>query len=627
MTNKKGSSVKLYRAFGFGIGLLALVSTYLLARPFSNLQPPNTESQAKPAASAEKKKPEKPIDPQVAKAAANKKKAEELLNQCYQEALGTTPDLQADALTRIGKSMSQINRDRAIYIYQQAFQATQEMQDPSVAKDKAMRQMSMVMSVLPLDPEKALQFALKMDRIYPTSDDEAPPPIDFRAAALGMVASRIAQKNPDRAFEIVEDQIAQGNFDPNLITPVAMQLQEKRPAKAEQLFVEAINQFDRPEHDDIQAQNFCSLTSRLFHLNHALTAKALDLLVKAVDELGKKQQDQSVAFSFSTYGGGGKAAVGSVREFVAIQVVAMMRRLDPARAKQLEASYAQFSNQLNKFPNGVFPIGDSAGTQGGATTGQQMKMTLAGPGGVVSGSTASGSGGTTESASSANPGAGQNRNFQVIITQSSDQTGGSTPPKIDPNSIASQIQSQQQKNQAINQAANNPQTGINTAMQIESPTTRAEALARVAAVIYKTGPEKAKSLLSEAYNAAEKISDPFDQAEVYGYISDGYFNFDQDKALSVLMEAIGVADKALQKEKEAPQATPFRKGPPPEYWRSNQLYENLISRLARFDIDRAIAKADQIDDPRIRLMTKISMADYVLNDGTSEENMYRVMLK
>ena len=50
-------------------------------------------------------------NPKAGSAEANKKKAEQLLNRCYQEALGADPDLKAEALGRVAESMRKISKE------------------------------------------------------------------------------------------------------------------------------------------------------------------------------------------------------------------------------------------------------------------------------------------------------------------------------------------------------------------------------------------------------------------------------------------------------------------------------------------------------------------------------------
>ena len=167
---------------------------------------------------------------------------------------------------------------------------------------------------------------------------------------------------------------------------------------------------------------------------------------------------------------------------------------------------------------------------------------------------------------------------------------------------------------------------MNTITQLESPTDRAKALARVAGVIYKTDPEKGKSLLGDAYTAAEKITDPYDRASLYGYLADGYFNFDRDRAKALLTEAFPLVDKVIEQESNSPSTQPFASRLSPEFRRSNQLIQQLITSLSKLNIDEAISRADQISDKKMKLLTMINIADFILNDGKLDSPGIRIVL-
>jgi hypothetical protein len=558
-------------------------------------------------------------------AEANKKKAEELLNRCYQDALNSEPEVKADALNRIAKAMGKSPKERVLPILQQAFDATTEIQSQDSIQQKIQAQYSIVMMTTTRDLEKALQMALRMDRQLPTTDSPQSGVMNFRANALGMIASRLVGKDPDQAFEIVQQLISEGNFEPNFLAPVATAFKKNSPDKSEQLFIEAIHQFDKPTHGSFQVKDFVDLTARLFDLNHALSAKALDLIIPAIDDLEKTQQEEGLTFSITNVSDKGKTSVNSIREYVAIQAVAMMRRLDPERAKTLQETYARYNDLISKNPNGLLSIGSDGDSQTSApkTSTENVQTTETGLSQTAT---------TTRSmtpgnlASSPPAGSSSSSVNQTIFVVRNNPGGNSGSKPLDPNKWASQIQSQMQVDNAVRNATRDPQSAINSIAQIDSPADRAKAMARIAAAIYKTEPEKAKSLLGDAYTAAEKVSDPFDRGEIYGYIADGYLNFDRDRAQAVLTEAFDIANRAFETEANAPTSTPTPSRVPPEFRRSNLLYQHLLNSLSRLNVDEAIARADQISDKRLKLIALINIADSVLNDGQSNSSEIRIVL-
>jgi hypothetical protein len=197
---------------------------------------------------------------------------------------------------------------------------------------------------------------------------------------------------------------------------------------------------------------------------------------------------------------------------------------------------------------------------------------------------------------------------------------------VDTNRLAAQANAQMQVASAARLAQSDPQAALNMVGKIELPADRAKALARVAGVLAKTEPEKARGLLGEAYTAAEKVPDALDRATILGYIADGYSNMDRDRALAVYTEAFTVAEKAMEEEAKAPASTPFADRLPTEFRRSNQVYKQLLTGLSKLNIDEAILRSGQIGDKKIRLLMLISIADYILNDGQSSSSEVRIYL-
>ncbi|MDD5543350.1 MAG: hypothetical protein PHX83_09255 [Acidobacteriia bacterium] len=619
MISNEVLNVRLKPCFLVGLGLF-LSWTILFFGQSSDVKPEakaaDTRSATAAASAATNPNPSNSPDSSVdaakktkeAAKAKNKKKAQELLNRCYQEALGTPPATQAETLQHVAEAMQKIDKEKAVQIYQQAFAATQQLDasDRQVRKDAV--QFNLVLSMSGLDVEKALQLAQKMDIVYPSPDDPNPSPLRFRNNALSMLASRLAGKDPERAFQLVEDQITQGNYDPSFIAPVAIALSKTHPQQAEQLFIEAIHQFEKPTDDFIQVQSFVNLTSRLFDLNHSLSQQAVELILKEVDRLQKKQKEDNTSFVMTSVNSQGKSySVNSMAEYAAVQAIAMMRRLDPERAKQLEEQYADFRNSIAKNPNGLFPFGNTPDP-----TSQTSSSESSAPGGTAS-----------------NPSTGQrtvNQERTIFIsTGGSSGSSGASQPKPDPSQLTSQIQNQMKLNQAARLATTDPNAALNMVTQLTNPTDQAKALARIGVALANTDPEKAKGLLSDAYTAAQKVEDPYDRAQILGYVGDGYSQLDPARAQTVLGEAFHAADQVVE-EQAKNNSGPGSNLKLTLFQPADELFKQLVSALAKINIDAAIARSEQISDQKSKLMALVQVAGIVLNDGVMPDTGMRIMV-
>ena len=93
------------------------------------------------------------------------------------------------------------------------------------------------------------------------------------------------------------------------------------------------------------------------------------------------------------------------------------------------------------------------------------------------------------------------------------------------------------------------------------------------------------------------------------------------------MEAFAIADKVMENEANAPTATPFDKQAPPQFRSSQELYQQLLDSMGRLNIDEALNRASKIPDPKVRLLSEISIADNILNDGKTEQPGIRIQIR
>ena len=115
---KRLSALVLYAAVGVVLGWTILICAQ---QPSDKIVLPEPQKEAsKPASNKEEMHRS---DAKADMTAANRKKAEDLLNKCYQDGLNSEPEEKAEALSRIADSMRKINKERALFIFQQAFEA------------------------------------------------------------------------------------------------------------------------------------------------------------------------------------------------------------------------------------------------------------------------------------------------------------------------------------------------------------------------------------------------------------------------------------------------------------------------------------------------------------------------
>ncbi|MBZ5551718.1 MAG: hypothetical protein LAO21_03280 [Acidobacteriia bacterium] len=524
--------------------------------------------------------------------AERKKKAQNLLNRCYQEALQSEPRVKMALLLDIARSMAGIDRKQGILIYEQAFNAAQELQGSENATVRAMNQSNIARMVYGYDPEKALELALRIESM-PGSVSQ----VNIGLGALGFMVVRLADKDPERAFGIVREEMAHGDCLKSLIVPMAVALQKKRPELAETLYIEAIHQFDKPVTNAPAFVDFIDMASSLFDLNRALTSQAVGIILNAIDDMGDHPPDLDVQWEI--FDGNTKTSYDGVREYAMSKVLPLVRRMDPERAKGLEEKFSASRALLPKSP------GREVGSMSEYSTAPPAKPSTQTP---DNSSTPSPSG---------PPPASTMPTYSRMTLIHRDAVGAPTKPPID---FSARRAAEQARMESVNQVAlaaqlarEDPEAAQALLKTIPPGPSRVKAMASTAMALSKKDPEQAKSLLNEAASATEKLPDPYDQAECDGLIAGGFLLFDQDRAQQILKEALKLADQLAQEEEErksnpkppAGVATTFRSPQP--------LFSMLLSTLARLNIDDAMARAEGIKDKETKLRAMVQIANALLN--------------
>jgi hypothetical protein len=524
--------------------------------------------------------------------AERKKKAQNLLNRCYQEALQSEPHEKIYMLLDIARPMEGIDRKQGILIYEQAFNAALELQGSENAIARAMTQSNIARMVYASDPEKALELALRIESM-PGSVSQA----NIRLGALGFMVVRLADKDPERAFGIVREEMAHGDCLRTLVVPMAVALQKKRPELAEALYIESIHQFERPVTDAPAFADFIGMASSLFDLNRALTGQAVEIILKAIDDMADHPPDLDV--QLETFDGKTKTSYDGVREYAISKVLPMVRRMDPERAKGLEEKFSANRALLPKSP--------------ATELGSMSEYSMASPA-KPSPPTPDSSGAQTPSGPPIPSGLPTYSRMTLIHR---DAVGAPTKPSVD---FSARRAAEQARMESANQvfqigrlAREDPEAAQARLKTLAPGPSRVKATATMALALIKKDPEQAKSLLNEAAAATEKLSDPYDKAECDGLIARGFLQFDQDRAQQILKEALKLADQLAQEEEER-KSNPKPPAGVANTFRSPQpLFSMLLGTLASLNLDDALARAEEIKDKETKLRALVQIANAMLS--------------
>ncbi|MGB7623728.1 MAG: hypothetical protein WBN92_15390 [Terriglobia bacterium] len=524
--------------------------------------------------------------------AEKKKKAQDLLNRCYQEALQSEPHVKMSMLMEIARSMAGIDMKRSMLIYEQAFTATLELQGPENATTRVVSQSNIARMVYGFDLEKGIEMALRIESI-PGSGRQA----NMRLATLGSMVVRLADKDPERAFGIVREEMAHGDCLGTLVIPMAVALQKKRPELAETLYIEAIHQFNKPVMDAPAFVDFIGMASSLFDLNRGLTAQAVEIILKAIDDMGDHPPDVDVQLEISD--GKTKTTYDGVREYAISKVLPLVRRMDSERAKRLEE---KFSANRALLPNSP---GREAGSMSEFSTAPPAKPSAQTP-----------DGSSAQRPSEPPPASGMFPYSRMTLIHRDAPAAPAKPP-VDFSAMRAAEQARMESANQVVQigrlAMEDPVAAQARLKTLTPGPTRVKAMATMALALFKKDPEQAKSLLNDAASASEKLSDPYDQAECDGLIAGGFLLFDQARAQQILKEAFKLADQLAQEEEERKSNPKPPAGVVTTFHSPQSLFLRLLGTLAKLNIDDAMVRAEEIKDKGTKLQALVRIVNVMLS--------------
>ncbi len=555
---------------------------------------PISQDPARKAADQTAGQTAKPAEVKGAKASApsdpvavRRKKAQNILNQCYEEALESDPNVKLPLLLNIAQRMVQIDRERGLFIYEQAFNAIPENGSSGIGETRAVAQSNIARMVTGIDPETALKLALRIEPKPGSMVDECQ-----RPNTIGSILVFLTDKDPERAYGIVRKEMERDQCLDTLVVPMAVALQRKRPDLAEILYIEAIRQFDKTASDGQAFIDFIDMVSNLFDLNRALTGQAVDLILSSIDYLG--EHPPGLDFKMETFDGKTKTSYGGLRDFAIAKVIPLVQRLNPERAKMLEEKYS--ASRAFQAPMTGREVGGFS----------QYSMTPPAQPPAQNQTT-----NKTQVPSSSQP---PPREFTYSTTTliNRNAPAHSTQPPSEFNARMAATRARAEKGyeaaQIAGLARSDPNAALDRMESLAPGPYRIRAMAGIATAIFKTDPEKAKSLLSDAASATDKLSDPYDRAECDNILARGFLLFDEERAQKLLTEAFKLVDQLAEEENERKLNPQIGKVAPERFRSSESLFRTLLSTLAMMNFDDAIARANGIQDKQRRLTALVNIA-------------------
>jgi hypothetical protein len=403
-------------------------------------EPPPRKAEDKKVVETPEKKKEK---------AANEQLAKDLLTRASGMSKQLSDSERAFLLAKLAQASTKTMKEQSKAWADEVFQVSDGL--PNDAQ-RSQNELIAMMAVSENDPDHGLELLARMEAPAPRSDGRPAP--DMRAPAATMLFQKVWQKRGAEGIDSLQAAARQlgesGNYPYMAMGPIIRQLNRKDAEKAQSLTNEALSFFSRRARSDQSAQQMAMFLG----MNRDLIPVPMlkDILSQLVsDALDTKDKNSNTSVVIST--GRGSATMSGASSLLLFQLLPMIRDIDPAWAKKLEAQ----NDSLRAAAN----LNESATNQAGP---QRVGMFMG----------ASGSG---------------------------------------PLPMANMME--EMKSHEVDELVKeNPNQAMKVASEIHDPVIRAVTDAHLAGEVNKSDPERAAQMLKSAREAMATAKEPADKLKI-----------------------------------------------------------------------------------------------------------------
>jgi hypothetical protein len=256
------------------------------------------------------------------------------INDVFMTAQEVRPELRSAGLRSLAAQMTQMDVSRALWVYDQAFLAAQQvpLSSRQVMGDSPERKI--ILDESRLDLTQAINHTLSLQP-PPPSDDPDLPPVNEKLILLSDLIRRIPPDETEGLFQKAASALVREDDSFMQTLAVAQISQKNAPGRSQQLFSEALSQFQVRPITEISFRSFIFLTQSLGNNNPALAETGIELLLKKADELDSQAGQQKGGISGMTSISG--QSNGAHRLMVMNQLLPMMQKMNPSRANEWTA--------------------------------------------------------------------------------------------------------------------------------------------------------------------------------------------------------------------------------------------------------------------------------------------------
>lgn len=511
------------------LGSTALAVALFVPAIFAQ-EPDATEANAAPAA----KSPE---------AKANEKLAKQLFNRAYATGKDLSEADRAFLSARLAEAWAEKDKNKATTFADEAFSLSAGLKDMQLSEPRT----TAMLALAKVNPEHALELLGRMEA--PPPRDDGSPRRDPRQAAATMLFQnyfRSAGMDALPAIEAAARNLGESGAYPFMAMGMLIRGVEKKDHdRAQSLMNQALMYINKRQQSTMAVQEL----GMFLNANRSLIPKPVlrEVLERLVNE-ALQNDDPTVSASIANEKGV-TANFKGLRAFTLMQLMPMVRDIDPEWAKKLEQEHSDLQNAAN-----LMPAGD-----GGQRT--FMSVSMGGPN------------------NNSNPNMGN-------------------------------MLMQEMKSREVDEliAANDTEGALKQADSITDPALRAASTAKLAGSLNKSDPERAAEILKNAKAALGEAKTDADRLRIlvgltYAQQAMGDSNAFRDS----LAKAYALCDELFRKSvNNNPQMPVFAR---PGFESLGQ----LLRLEMKDDRQAAIARIEELRSPLLQAHMYIEAAETILD--------------
>ena len=298
------------------------------------------------------------------------------INTIFLTAQEVRPELRAAALRQLASVIVPVDAGRALWVYDQAFQAAEQISAPNKPALREAVEREIILEEAKHDLPQAIDHALSLQSEPPTPDGSRPGG-NMKLALLAELARKIPEDDVDSLFQKTAPVLVREDTDFGQTLTLAGFFQKSHPERAQQLFSQAVAKFNNIPAEEPSLRSFAALTTTVGATNPNLAELGIEVLLKKADEIDSKTVREAPGDPQAV--GSTEGVYGPAHLLILSQFLPLMRKINPARGDDWAKALQDGRNQNNlkiastrRVPQSNVSTGPRAPITPGSSTSPRM---------------------------------------------------------------------------------------------------------------------------------------------------------------------------------------------------------------------------------------------------------------